>query len=207
MPGEPRLRGYRLDERLGTGREGTVYAARLPGVDRDLVVRVVPEARRQRSADFVRTFRRRCPRASRRCPRTAVVPVHDWWREPGAAFVVMQRMRGGTLRDRLQRGAAAGRLRWRRWSAGWVPRSSLRPRPAWRMAGWWRRASCSTGRATPTWPTSRSGRAARRPAGEDVRGSGRGGRRSAQRHGRGRAGPAAVSAATGHGRTGIATTP
>ncbi len=30
------LRGYRLGERLGTGRDGTVYAARLPGVERDL---------------------------------------------------------------------------------------------------------------------------------------------------------------------------
>jgi WD40 repeat protein len=33
-----------------------------------------------------------------------VVPVYDWWREPGAAYVVMRRMRGGTLRDRLEQG-------------------------------------------------------------------------------------------------------
>ena len=31
--GQP-LRGYRLGERLGTGRDGTVYAAHLPGIDR-----------------------------------------------------------------------------------------------------------------------------------------------------------------------------
>ncbi len=34
------LRGYRLGERLGTGRDGTVFAARLPGVERDFAVRV-----------------------------------------------------------------------------------------------------------------------------------------------------------------------
>ena len=92
-----------LDERLGTGREGTVYAAHLPGVDRDLVVRVVPE-HVANDPDFVRTFDPDARIvASLPCP--AVVPVQDWWREPGAAYVVMQRMRGGTLRDRLQRGA------------------------------------------------------------------------------------------------------
>ncbi len=41
------VRGYRLGERLGSGRDGTVHAARLPGVDRDLVIRVVPPGRRR----------------------------------------------------------------------------------------------------------------------------------------------------------------
>ena len=34
----------------------------------------------------------------------AIVAIHDYWREPGAAYVVMRRMHGGTLRDRLHRG-------------------------------------------------------------------------------------------------------
>ena len=52
--GEP-LRGYRLGERLGSGREGTVYAAHLPGVDRELVVKAL----RAEVADdpgFIRAF-------------------------------------------------------------------------------------------------------------------------------------------------------
>ena len=101
-PGEVRLRGYRLGERLGTGHDGTVYAARLPGVDRDLVMRVVPES----VADvpgFVRTFDADARRVAA-LGHPAVVPLYDWWREPGAAYVVMRRMRGGTLRDRVQRG-------------------------------------------------------------------------------------------------------
>jgi serine/threonine protein kinase len=33
----------------------------------------------------------------------AVVPLHDWWREPGAAYIVMPRLPGTTLHARLQR--------------------------------------------------------------------------------------------------------
>lgn len=94
------LRGYRLGERLGTGRDGTVYAARLPGVERDMVIRVL----RSDIADereFVRSFDVLAHRvASLRHP--AVVTIHDYWREPGAAYVVMRRMHGGTLADRLE---------------------------------------------------------------------------------------------------------
>jgi WD40 repeat protein/DNA-binding SARP family transcriptional activator len=100
------LRGYRLGERLGTGREGTVFAARLPGVERDFAIRIV----RQEIVDqpeFVRSFEASAQRvASLR--HEAVVAIHDYWREPGAAYLVMRRMRGGTLRDRLERGPLAG---------------------------------------------------------------------------------------------------
>jgi WD40 repeat protein/DNA-binding SARP family transcriptional activator len=106
-PGELRLRGYRLGERLGTGRDGTVYTARLPGVDRDIAIRVVPEDLAN-DPGFVRSFDADARRvAALRHP--AVVPLYDWWREPGAAYVVMRRMRGGTLRDRVQVGPVAAR--------------------------------------------------------------------------------------------------
>ena len=105
QPSEPAgrpLRGYLLGERLGTGRDGVVYAARLPDVERDVVVRTI----RAEVADdpgFVRSFEATAHRvASLRHP--GVVPLHDYWREPGAAYVVMLRMPGGTLRDRLRRG-------------------------------------------------------------------------------------------------------
>jgi WD40 repeat protein/DNA-binding SARP family transcriptional activator len=100
------LRGYRLGERLGTGRDGTVFAARLAGVDRDIAIRVVPDAVAD-APGFVRTFDADARRVAA-LRDAAVVPVQDWWREPGAAYVVMRRMRGGTLRDRLQRGPLGG---------------------------------------------------------------------------------------------------
>ena len=101
-PGELPLRGYRLGERLGTGRQGTVHAARLPSVDRDIAIRIVPEALAN-DPGFVRSFDADARRLAA-LRHEAVVPLYDWWREPGAAYVVMRRLRGGTLRDRLQRG-------------------------------------------------------------------------------------------------------
>jgi WD40 repeat protein/DNA-binding SARP family transcriptional activator len=99
------LRGYRLGERLGTGRVGTVFAARLPGVEREFAIRVF---RREIADDpeFVRSFEADAQRiASLR--REAVVPIQDYWREPGAAYLVMRRMTGGTLADRLELGPLA----------------------------------------------------------------------------------------------------
>ena len=98
--GQP-LRGYRLGERLGTGREGTVHAAHLPGVERAFVVKTL----RHDLADdpgFIRAFESAARRvAALRHP--GALTLHDYWREPGAAHVVMRRLPGGTLRDRLQR--------------------------------------------------------------------------------------------------------
>ena len=55
------------------------------------------------AAEFVRSFEANAHGlASLRHP--AIVPVHDYWREPGAAYLVMRRMYGGTLAERLQRG-------------------------------------------------------------------------------------------------------
>ena len=100
-----RLRGYRIGERLGTGREGTVYAARLPGVERELAIRVYREDVADRP-DFVRNFEADAQRVAS-IRHDAIVPIHDYWREPGAAYLVMRRMTGGTLRDRLQHGPFA----------------------------------------------------------------------------------------------------
>ena len=99
------LRGYRLGDRLGTGRLGTVFAARLPGVERELVIRVFrPEI--ADDPDVVRSFETDAQRVAA-LRHVAVVPIHDYWREPGAAHLVMRRMSGGSLRDRLERGRMA----------------------------------------------------------------------------------------------------
>src|SRR5262245_61311349 len=96
------LRGYRLGERLGTGRDGTVYAARLRGVEHDLAVRIMGEEIANR-AEFVRSFEADAQRVAS-LGHEAIVAIHDYWREPGGAYLVMRRMRGGTLRARLERG-------------------------------------------------------------------------------------------------------
>jgi WD40 repeat protein/DNA-binding SARP family transcriptional activator len=99
--GEP-LRGYRVGERLGTGRDGTVHAAWLAGSDRTLVIRTI-RVEMADDPEFIRVFEASAHRVSS-LRHAAVLPIYDYWREPGAAYVVMPRMPGGTLRDRLARG-------------------------------------------------------------------------------------------------------
>lgn len=100
------VRGYRLGERLGAGRDGIVHAVRLPGVDHDFVVRILRSPLAD-DAEFIRSFDASMHQvASLRHP--AIVPIHDHWREPGAAYVVMRRLHGGALSDRLERGSIDG---------------------------------------------------------------------------------------------------
>lgn len=96
------LRGYRLGERLGTGRDGTVHAARVPGVDREFAIRVVREEIADRP-EFVRVFEASTQQLAA-LSHPGIVPIHDYWREPGAAYLVMRRLAGGTLADRLEKG-------------------------------------------------------------------------------------------------------
>ena len=96
------LRGYRLGERLGTGHDGTVYAASIPGVDRELAIKVIGQGLADRPG-FVRSFESTVQLVSS-LHHPAIVDIQDYWREPGAAYVVMRRLHGGTLTDRLDRG-------------------------------------------------------------------------------------------------------
>ncbi len=93
------VRGYRLGARLGAGRDGVVHSARVPGVERDLAIRIVPPRIADRP-DVVRAFDATMTRVAA-LHDVPVVPIHDHWREAGAAHVVMRRMEGGSLRDRL----------------------------------------------------------------------------------------------------------
>ena len=97
--GEPLL-GYRLGERLGSGPNGVRHVARLPGVDQEYVVSILRDDRVD-APEFVRTFEATALElASLR--HAALIPIHDYWREPGAAYVVSRRLRMGSLRDRIE---------------------------------------------------------------------------------------------------------
>lgn len=97
-----RVRGYLIGERLGSGASGPVHAARRAGSDTPYAVRVYPAALAD-DPGFVRTFAEDVRRLANRS-HPALVPVHDAWREPGVAYLVMRRLTGGTLTERLGRG-------------------------------------------------------------------------------------------------------
>jgi WD40 repeat protein/DNA-binding SARP family transcriptional activator len=99
--GEP-LRGYRLGARLGTGPNGTIHLAHVPGVEREVTLSAL-RGPRVDEVDFVRRFEANAT-AIGGLRHPAIVGIVDYWREPGAAYVVAQRPRGVSLRDRLERG-------------------------------------------------------------------------------------------------------
>lgn len=99
--GEP-LHGYQVGERLGTGRDGVVRAARLPGASGEYALKVLRAAIAD-DPSFIRSFDSTAHRvASLRHP--GVLPLHDYWREPGVAYLVAPRVDGGTLADRIRSG-------------------------------------------------------------------------------------------------------
>lgn len=90
-------RGYVLADVIGEGAYGTVYRAIQPSVGREVAVKVV----RPELADdpqFVRRFDAEA-RLVARLEHPSIVPLYDYWREPGGAYLVFRYLRGGTVAD------------------------------------------------------------------------------------------------------------
>ena len=99
--GEP-LRGYRLGRRLGAGPNGTMYIATVAGVNHERTISILADPRVD-DPEFVRSFEANAQLIAS-LTHEAIVPLHDYWRQPGTAYVVTQRSSTSTLRDRLERG-------------------------------------------------------------------------------------------------------
>ena len=102
LRGEP-LRGYRLLEKLDDGPTGTLYRAIQPVVGRDVAVRIF-HADVSSDADFVRRFEQQA-QAVAALEHPHIVPIYDYWREPGrAAYIVSRYLKGGSLQALRDRG-------------------------------------------------------------------------------------------------------
>ena len=101
LGGEP-LRGYRLLERVGMGGYGTVWRAIQPEVGRDVAVKAV-HPHLANDPEFIRRFEAEAQLVAR-IEHPHVVPLYDYWREPGGAYLVMRFLRGGSLADLLDPG-------------------------------------------------------------------------------------------------------
>ncbi len=108
LRGEP-LRGYRLLERIGAGQFGVVFRAVQPHVGRDVAVKVFHEQIAMDPAFVLRFEREAQLAAALEYPH--IVPTHDYWREPGRAYLVSRYMRGGSLRALHERGGHLDRDR------------------------------------------------------------------------------------------------
>ncbi len=101
MPG---ARGYRLAERIGEGSFAVVYRGTQPSVDRQVAIKVIRQELTNRP-EFIRRFESEAHIVAR-LEHPHIVPLYDYWREPGVAWLVMRLFPDGTLEDRL----ADGRL-------------------------------------------------------------------------------------------------
>ena len=94
--------GYELGEVIGEGAFGAVYRAVQPSVGREVAVKVV----RADLADdprFVQRFEAEAQLVAR-LEHPHVVPLYDFWRRPGGAFLVFRLLRGGSLSERIADG-------------------------------------------------------------------------------------------------------
>src|SRR5918994_1534889 len=78
------------------------YRAYQPAVGREVAITVIPPERADDPA-FIRRFEAEAELVAR-LEHPHIVPLYDYWREPGAAYLVTRLLRGGTLADRLGRG-------------------------------------------------------------------------------------------------------
>jgi len=96
------IRGYALGERIGEGGMGVVYRATQPLVEREVALKIIrPQYADQ--PDFIRRFEAEAQLIAR-LEHPHIVPLYDYWREPGVAYLVMRLLRGGSVRTRLEKG-------------------------------------------------------------------------------------------------------
>ncbi|HUV11853.1 MAG TPA: serine/threonine-protein kinase, partial [Acidimicrobiia bacterium] len=100
ISGAAPLRGYELGERIGEGGFSVVHRAVQPGIERDVAIKII-RAELADQPDFIRRFEFEA-RTVARIEHPNVVPLFDFWREPGAAYLVMRLLQGGSVEQALR---------------------------------------------------------------------------------------------------------
>lgn len=104
------LKSYEIKESIGAGGFGAVYRALQTAIGREVAIKVIlPQHANQ--PEFIRRFETEAQLVAR-LEHPHIVPLYDYWREPGGAYLVMRYLRGGSLRESLEEHGA--------WSAGRV---------------------------------------------------------------------------------------
>ena len=96
-----KIGGCLLESQLGRGGMGSVWLARQLSLDRAVAVKILSPAL---SADdlFIERFQREA-RLAGRLNSPNIVQIHDAGMDSGIGFIVMERLEGQTLQDRLDR--------------------------------------------------------------------------------------------------------
>jgi DNA-binding SARP family transcriptional activator/tRNA A-37 threonylcarbamoyl transferase component Bud32/WD40 repeat protein len=91
------LRGYTIHDAIGEGAYGRVYVATQPGTDRQVAIKAIRQDLAD-SSEYVVRFEAEA-RLVARLEHPHIVPLYDYWREPGGAYLVFRLLTGGTARD------------------------------------------------------------------------------------------------------------
>ena len=95
------IKGYELGERIGAGGFGVIYVARQSTVGREVAIKIIlPGFANQ--PEFIRRFETEAQLIAR-LEHPHIVPLHDYWRDPSGAYIVMRYLREGSLRDALKK--------------------------------------------------------------------------------------------------------
>jgi len=95
------LGGYDLTQELGKGGMATVYKAYQPNLERSVAVKVLEPAYITDDSDILARFRREAKAiAALRHPN--ILTVYDYGEEEGLAYIVMEFVERGTLKDQLK---------------------------------------------------------------------------------------------------------
>jgi transcriptional regulator with XRE-family HTH domain len=96
------IRNYTLHERLGAGGFGVVYRAEQPEIGRAVAIKIIlPQY--ANLPEFIRRFEAEAQIIAR-LEHPHIIPLYDYWREPGGTHLVMRYVAGGTLHAILERG-------------------------------------------------------------------------------------------------------
>jgi WD40 repeat protein/serine/threonine protein kinase len=94
------IKGYELRKLIGEGGFGAVYLAQQRLIGREVAVKIIlPQYANQ--PDFIRRFETEAQLVAR-LEHPHIVPLYDYWREPGGAYLVMRYLRGGSLHQSLK---------------------------------------------------------------------------------------------------------
>lgn len=92
------LRGYQIGERVGEGAFAIVHSATQASVGREVAIKQI-RGDLADQPEFIRQFEAEAHLIAR-LEHPHIVPLYDFWREPGSAYLVMRYLDGGSLGGR-----------------------------------------------------------------------------------------------------------
>ncbi len=96
------IKGYRLEEQIGAGGFGVVYRARQTTIGREVAIKIILP-RFANDPQFIRRFETEAQLIAR-LEHPHITPLHDYWRDPSGAYLVMRYLRGHSIRQALLSG-------------------------------------------------------------------------------------------------------